>query len=166
MKNAEKKWRMSAESANATSMRHQCDIKATPKPLDSQLVGTPKPPQSHSKAPTRLPQSQVHARYKPCAWEGIGRCKPGTCVVRAWYMQGSCEVQATLKPKDGVGMFIARTGDVLFAPARPLLCPLLPCFEAVTSQTAPNSPIYCPQALFVLPEECVPGILWPDGAAV
>ena len=34
-------------------------------------------------------QSQVQARYKPCDWEGIERCKPGTCVVHAWYKPGT-----------------------------------------------------------------------------
>src|ERR1035441_967426 len=45
MKNAE--CRMTGQ---ATPMRLQCDIKATPKPLDSQGIGTPMRPQSHPKA--------------------------------------------------------------------------------------------------------------------
>jgi hypothetical protein len=93
-------------------------------------------------------------------------CLGGDWEVQAGYMRGTCEVQATLKPKDGVRMFIARTGDVLFAPAGSLPSPVLTCFETPVARNTSNSPIYCPQALFVLPEECVPGILWPDGAAV
>jgi hypothetical protein len=41
----------------ATLKRHQCDLKATPMRIDSQLIATPKPPQCDHKAPTRLPQS-------------------------------------------------------------------------------------------------------------
>jgi hypothetical protein len=63
-------------------------------------------------------------------------------------------------------MFIVRKGDVLFAPVGPLPSPVLTSFETLVARNTPTSPIYCPQALFVLPEECVPGILWPDGAAV
>jgi hypothetical protein len=74
--------------------------KATSKPPQSQLIGnrlrpqshpkaTPKLPQSFHKAPTKLPQSSHKARYKPCAWEGIERCKPGTCVVQARSMRGT-----------------------------------------------------------------------------
>src|ERR1035441_5483592 len=40
-------------------MRSQCDIKATPKRVDSQLIGTPMRPQSHLKATLRLPQSHT-----------------------------------------------------------------------------------------------------------
>ena len=49
---------------------HQCDIKATPKPVDSQLIATPKlpqcdpkatpkPPQGSHKAPTMRPPSRL-----------------------------------------------------------------------------------------------------------
>jgi hypothetical protein len=40
---------------------HQCDIKATTKPVDSQLIGTTKPPQSHPKATPKPPQSSYKA---------------------------------------------------------------------------------------------------------
>src|ERR1017187_7359856 len=33
----------------------------------------------------------VQARYKPCAWEEIRRCKPGTCVVHATYKPGTSQ---------------------------------------------------------------------------
>jgi hypothetical protein len=36
--------KMIEKSAKATLMRHQSHIKATPKPVDSQLIGTPEPP--------------------------------------------------------------------------------------------------------------------------
>ena len=39
-------------------------------------------------------QSQVHACYKPCAWEGIGRYMRGTCEVHARYMRGTGQVKA------------------------------------------------------------------------
>jgi hypothetical protein len=37
---------------------------ATPKPVDSQLIGTPKPPQGHPKATPRLPQGYPKATSK------------------------------------------------------------------------------------------------------
>ena len=40
-------------------MRLQCDIKATTKRVDSQLIGTPKPPQSHPNATSRPGKSQI-----------------------------------------------------------------------------------------------------------
>src|ERR1035441_2098938 len=39
----------------------------------------------NAERPGKAAQSQAHARYKPGAWEEIGRCKPGTCEVHAWY---------------------------------------------------------------------------------
>ena len=42
-------------------------------------------------------QSQVHARYKPGASHVLGRCEPGTCEVRGWYMRGTKRPQARLK---------------------------------------------------------------------
>src|ERR1017187_10562527 len=44
-------------------------------------------------------QSRVQARCKPGNWEGIGRCKPGTCMVHAWYMRGTSLEQTCVKPK-------------------------------------------------------------------
>ena len=41
----------------ATLKPHQCDIKATSKRVDSQVIGTPKPPQGYLKATLRLQQS-------------------------------------------------------------------------------------------------------------
>ena len=43
----------------------------------SHLLATPKPPQSSYKAPTRLPQSRVHAWYKPHQSRPGGKRKPG-----------------------------------------------------------------------------------------
>ena len=67
--------RQNAEFRQAPPMRHQCDIKATPKRVASQAVATPKPPSCDlkatlmrpscvHKAPTKLPQSleQDHGR--------------------------------------------------------------------------------------------------------
>jgi hypothetical protein len=42
-----------AKPPKATSMRHQCDIKATSMRVESQAVGTPKPPQCDPQATTR-----------------------------------------------------------------------------------------------------------------
>ena len=42
-----------------------CDIKATSRPVDSQLIATPKPPQSDHKATLRLPQGSHKAPTKP-----------------------------------------------------------------------------------------------------
>src|ERR1035437_7819250 len=57
--------KMSEKSANATSMRHQCDIKVTPKRVDSQAIGTPLRPQSYPKATPMRPQCDPNATPKP-----------------------------------------------------------------------------------------------------
>jgi hypothetical protein len=49
-----------------------------------------KPP----KATPRLPQSQVHGKYKPGAWEVKAKYMRGTCEVRAWYKPGTSRVEA------------------------------------------------------------------------
>ena len=61
-----------SKPSEATPRPHQCDIKATSKPVDSQAIGTPKPPQGYPKATSRLPQSHRKAPPKlqqgyPCA---------------------------------------------------------------------------------------------------
>ena len=50
----------------------QSHPQATPKPVDSQLIGTPKPPQGHSKATPRPPQGHLKARArKPTVFPGL-----------------------------------------------------------------------------------------------
>ena len=67
MKNAESRGRLCPAMREnhafprATSMRHQCDIKATPMRVDSQAVATPKPPSCDLKATPMRPQSLVKA---------------------------------------------------------------------------------------------------------
>jgi hypothetical protein len=43
-------------------MRHQCDIKATPKPVDSQPIETPEPPRCDPKATLKPFPSHTKAR--------------------------------------------------------------------------------------------------------
>src|ERR1035437_1381875 len=43
---------------------HQCDIKATTRPVDRHRIGTPKPPQGSTKATPRLPQGYPKATPK------------------------------------------------------------------------------------------------------
>ena len=50
-----------AKTPKATPMRHQCDIKATSKPVGSQLIGTPEPPPCDSKATLMRPQCDPNA---------------------------------------------------------------------------------------------------------
>jgi len=95
----------------ATPKPLQCDIKATPKRVDSQAIGTPMRPQCDPKATPRRRQnaecrmqkgeakppraryvrgtSQVRAKCKPSASQVHGRYMRGTCVVHAWYMRGT-----------------------------------------------------------------------------
>ena len=47
-----------------------------------------------AKASRRSGESHLQARYKPGAWEGVARCKPGTCVVHARYMHGTSSGKA------------------------------------------------------------------------
>ena len=47
--------------AQATPKLHQCDIKATPRPIDSQPIGTPKPPPCDPNAIPMRPQSHLRA---------------------------------------------------------------------------------------------------------
>jgi hypothetical protein len=51
-------------------------------------------PRRRQKAECRMQKGGAKppkARYRPCDWEGIGRCKPGTCEVHACCMHGTCE---------------------------------------------------------------------------
>jgi hypothetical protein len=50
-----------ARPGKATPKPHQCDIRATPKRVDSQPIGTPKPPQGSAKAILKPPQCDPNA---------------------------------------------------------------------------------------------------------
>src|SRR5664279_1838681 len=54
-----------ARPGKATPKPHQCDIRATPKRVDSQPIGTPKPPQGSAKATLKPPQCDPNATSKP-----------------------------------------------------------------------------------------------------
>ena len=104
----------------ATSMRHQCDIKAPSKPVDSQAVATlmrpqshphatPKPPSCDPNATSKPPSSQMKARETgggpQVRWEG--RCgsflggRTGCCVRP--YVRGPCQVPV---PSDTSNCFL------------------------------------------------------------
>jgi hypothetical protein len=55
---------MAGRAPKATLKPHQCDIKATPKRVDSQLIGTPEPPQCDSDATPMRPQCDPKATSK------------------------------------------------------------------------------------------------------
>jgi hypothetical protein len=70
-KSRKQKW------ARERLMRHQCDIKATSKRVDSQPIGTPLRPQSHPKATTRPPQGHHKATTRPPQDQPCGRGEGG-----------------------------------------------------------------------------------------
>ena len=51
----------------------QCDLKATPKPVDSHPIGTSRPPQGHLKATPKPPSGRSRDEYQPSASK-VARC--------------------------------------------------------------------------------------------